>query len=53
MISRGKNALDIIGHAEEHLIERIAENMHTFGMLSHTWPCARYYLYEPQADDVK
>ena len=32
MISRGKNALDIIGHAEEHLIERIAENMHTFGM---------------------
>ncbi|MED1920769.1 GbsR/MarR family transcriptional regulator [Bacillus velezensis] len=27
-----KNALDIIGHAEEHLIERIAENMHTFGM---------------------
>ncbi|KXZ20137.1 GbsR/MarR family transcriptional regulator [Bacillus nakamurai] len=29
-----KNALDIIGHAEEHLIERIAENMHTFGMPS-------------------
>ncbi|MCY8523734.1 GbsR/MarR family transcriptional regulator [Bacillus atrophaeus] len=27
-----KNALEIIEHAEEHLIEKIAENMHTFGM---------------------
>lgn len=29
-----KTALDIIEHAEEHLIEKIAENMHTFGMPS-------------------
>ena len=29
-----KTALDIIEHAEEHLIEKIADNMHTFGMPS-------------------